>query len=67
MARLTTINYRLKSAIAAVGTQAEVAKLAGIDPATLSAWVRQRNKPSLSKLERVARVVGKPVSELYEP
>lgn len=57
-------NRRLLALIASVGTQAEVARMAGLDKDTLGSWITGRNTPSIRSLERLAPVLGLTVAEL---
>lgn len=47
-------------------TQAELAKLLGVAPTTVSAWERDANKPLMDKLSSMCKLFNVPVSYFFE-
>jgi len=59
-------NTRLAEAIRESGrTQAEIARLVGVHPATVSMWVSGRIEPPVSRALRLAVLLGRSVEELF--
>jgi len=61
------LQERLQELLKVRGKSAELARLAGVDPSTVSEWQSGKYFPALDKLDAIAAVMNVPVSDLFVP
>ena len=59
--------YKLRNLMKQKGLKpADVSKMAGISPSTLSDWKSGKSKPKLDKLQKIAKALGVPITYFLE-